>query len=291
MFKIINKQILAKNIKRVDITAPGLAAKAQPGQFVSISPEEGDKRIPLTIVDTDLRKESITVLVHEVGEVSRKLAAMSLKDPVFSVLGPLGRPSTIEKKGRVVCIATGIGAAQILPIARALKNAGNKVIGIIGAKTKRELLLEPQMRLACSKLMIATNDGSYERRALATELFGALMEKDTIDAVYAVGSAEMMQTVSQWTAPAAIPTYVYLHPVMVDCMGMCGSCRVKVGAEILLACMDGPEFNGHLVDFEEYAVRLNAFKKEIWHNQKSTPSSDTSESKTFKRFLSGILKG
>ena len=246
-------------------------------------------RIPLTVVDTDQRKGTITIIVHEVGKISSKLAAMTLRHHIFSILGPLGVALSIEKKGTVVCVATGIGAAQILPMARAFKEAGNKVIGVIGAKTKKEILLEAQMRLACHKLVMATNDGSYERKGLATEILQEFMEKEAIHAVYAIGTVDMMEAVAAMTKEQNIPTTVYLNPMMVDCMGMCGSCRVKIGRDILLACTDGPVFNGHLVDFDDYKIRINAFKEELWHNPEFKHNPSTNEPKIFKRFLSGIL--
>lgn len=291
MFVIINKQTLAPDIKRIDIRAGIIARHVKPGQYVSVCPEEGDERIPLTIIESDSLKETITLIVHEVGETTRKLCAIPIGENIFSILGPLGVPAHVDKRGTIVCIATGMGAAQILPICRALKKNGNKVIGIIGAKTKKELLLEAQMRIVCDRLFISTNDGSYERKGLATDLLKGFIEKQSVDGVYAIGSVDMMQAVCEFTKAKAIKTWVHLNPYMVDCMGMCGSCRVKVGGKTVLGCVDGPEFDGHAVDFEDFSIRLNAFKQYgLWDNQKSKPNPPKSGSPIFTKFLSGILK-
>lgn len=291
MFEVVNKIILANNVKRLDIAAPNIARKALPGQFVSVCPEEGDERIPLTVVDHDKNKGTITLIFQEVGATTKKLGELAIKEPVFSILGPLGTGATIEKKGVVACIATGVGAAQILPICRAYTEAGNKVIGIIGAKTKRSILVEPQMRLACNKILIATNDGSYERKGLATELLSGLIAQREVDLVYAIGSVDMMEAVVNITKQKKIPTRVQLNPFMVDCMGMCGSCRVKVGGRYVLACTEGPEFDGHKVDFNDLSIRMNAFEEiDQWRSQKSKLSPGKSESTAFSKFLSGILK-
>lgn len=291
MFKIVNKQILAKKIKRMDILAPGIAGKILPGQFISIRPDQSDESIPLAVVDHDLSKGTITIIVKEVGYTTTKLAAMSIKDEVFSILGPLGMPAYIRKKGLVVCVAADIGTAQILPICRGLKEAGNRVVGIIGAKTKRSVLLEAQMRLACHKLLIATEDGSYERKGSAADILKLLMERDEINQVHAIGPVDLMSSICQMTKPKRIKTYVHLSPVMVDCMGLCGACRVKIGNKLVLACIEGPEFDGHKVDFEDYKIRLNAYKEQVWDNHKDLSSRNRSERKILTKFLSGILKG
>jgi len=291
MYRILNKQILAKKIKRMDILAPNVAQKILPGQFISLKPDQTDEAIPLSVVDRDLSKGTITIIVKEAGYTTNKLAAMSIKDEIFSILGPLGVPAYIRKKGVVVCVATDIGTAQILPICRALKEAGNKVVGIIGAKTKRAVLLEAQMRLACNKLLIATDDGSYERKGTAADILRLLIDRDNINQVHAIGSVDLMTSVCQMTKPKRIKTFVHLSPVMVDCMGMCGACRVKVGGKLVLACIEGPEFDGHKVDFEDYKIRLNAYKEQVWGNPKDQSSQSRDGQKTLTRFLSGILKG
>jgi len=290
-FKIINKQVLAENVKRIDIIAPNIARKVRPGQFVSVCPEENDEHIPLAVTSSDAERGYISLIFPELGHTTRKLGALPISESIFSILGPLGNPAKIEKKGTVVCIATGIGIAQILPICRAFKDKGNKVIGIIGAKTKRALMLEPQMRLACNKALIATDDGSYERRGLATDIFSEFLDKNKVDQVYAVGAVDMMRMVCSMTQEKRIKTLVRLNPVMVDCMGMCGSCRVKVDGEMVLACVKGPEFDGHKVDFNDLDIRMNAYEEsEEWGNRQSKRKSGKSESKTLAKFLSGFLK-
>jgi ferredoxin--NADP+ reductase len=291
MFEIINKQILSEDVKKIDVLAPDISKKIKPGQFVSVCPEEGDERIPLTVVDSDNEKGTISFIFQEVGQTTGKLGTLPINESIFSILGPLGVPSEINKKGTVVCIATGVGIAKILPICRAFKSAGNKVIGILGAKTKRALLLEPQIRLSCNKILIATEDGSQEKRGLATDIFEEIVNEQKIDYVYAVGSAEMMQQVSLLTKKKKIETRVQLNPIMVDCMGMCGSCRVKVGGENILACIEGPEFDGHKVDFDDYKARKNAIKGwDKCHDQKCRHNQQKNESGTLMKFLSGFLK-
>ncbi len=289
-FKVLNKISLSSDLKRMDILAPAIAKKAKPGQFVSVSPEEDDERIPLSIVEADPARGSITLIFHERGATTIKLGQIPVNAEIFSILGPLGVPATIEKKGIVVCIATGVGIPQILPIARSLKKVGNNVIGIIGAKTKRALMVEPQLRLLCNKIFVTTNDGSYEKRGKATDILKQILEKQDIHQVYAIGSVDMMRAVCEMTAPKRIKTLVHLNPLMIDCMGMCGSCRVKIGGREVLTCVEGPEFNGHEVDFEDFTIRMNAAEKEpLWNNQKLKPVPSKKEDGAFKRFLSGIL--
>jgi len=291
MFKIVNKQILAEGIKRLDIVAANIARKVQAGQFVGVCPKEGDERIPLAVVDSDSNKGTITLIFHEVGPTTKTMGALSINDQIFSILGPLGVPATIQKKGEVVCVATGIGSAKILPICRALKSAGNKVIGVIGAKTKRGLMLEAQIRLTCDNIYITTEDGSYGKKGLATDVLQDLLSQRNVKMVYAIGASEMMEAVCSLTKKKKIKTFVQLNPIMVDCMGMCGSCRVRVGDKMVLACTDGPEFDGHQVDFNYFHVRMNALKElEQWSNQRLSSNQSEKESKTLTKFLSGILR-
>jgi len=291
MFEIINKQIIAEDIKKIDIYAPNIAKKIHPGQFVSVCPEEGEERIPLSVVEWDAQKGCISLILHEVGHTTQKLSSLPINESVFSILGPLGTPIVIEKLGTVLCIATGIGAAQMFPICRALKDAGNKVVGIMGAKTKASIMLEPQMRLACNKINITTEDGSYEIKGLATGVLESFIRQSNIAHVYAIGSVDMMQRACLMTKERGIPTSVLLNPVMVDCMGMCGSCRVRVGGEVVLACIDGPSFDGHQVDFLDYRIRVKAFEeKEQWDSHKFLPKQKKSASRILTKFLLGIPK-
>ena len=264
MYKIIHKQVIAQDIKKIDITAPAIAARALPGQFVMVTPVAGEESIPMTIIDSDERRSVISLLVHEVGVTTRKLGDLSIGEGLYQMVGPLGRGAQMDKYGLVICVATGIGAAQILPICRGLKKKGNKVIGIIGAKSKKVLMLEPQMRVVCDEIFITTNDGSYERKGLATDLLKELLNKYTVHRVYAIGSVEMMQAVAQMTKERNIPLRVTLNPHMVNGLGLCGSCRVKIDGQYRLACVDGPEFDGHRVDYQDLSQRMNAWEPRSW---------------------------
>ncbi len=291
MFEILNKQLVADNVKRLDIYAPNISQKVRPGQFVSIAPEEGDERIPLSVVDSDPQKGTISIIFQEVGQTTGKLGTLPINECIFSILGPLGVPSQIERRGNVICIATGIGIAKVLPICRALREAGNKVIGIIGARSKKDLLLEPQMRLSCDKIHIATEDGSHEQKGLATDIFEKVLADKKIHFVYAVGSVDMMKMVCALTRKSRIKTVVQLNPIMVDCMGMCGSCRVKVAGEMVFACTDGPEFDGHKVDFENFKKRKKAIEEcDECHNQKLPLRSRKKGSGILTKLFSGFLK-
>ncbi|MBF0483537.1 MAG: sulfide/dihydroorotate dehydrogenase-like FAD/NAD-binding protein [Candidatus Omnitrophica bacterium] len=291
MFEILNKQILAEDVKRVDIYAPQIARKVRPGQFVSICPEEGDERIPLTVVETDEGRSTIALIFQEKGDTTGKLGSLPIHESVFSILGPLGQPAKIEKCGLVVCIATGVGSAQMLPIARAYRKEGNKIIGIIGAKTKLELMLEAQMRIVSNKIFITTNDGSYERRGVVTDVLKEIIAKEKVGLIYAIGAIDMMQEVVAIAKQKNIPAKVQLNPVMVDCMGMCGACRVKIAGELILACTDGPEFDGHKVDFEDFKVRMNALKEsDKCRSHKLQHNKPTEGSTILTKFLS-VFRG
>ena len=260
MFPIVNKQILAHDIKRIAVSAELIARKAKPGQFVMVVTEEGGEWIPLSIVETDPARGQITLIIQEIGPATRLLGGLPINGEIPSIIGPLGRPVPIQKKGLVICAASGIGTAQLLPVCRALKEAGNKVIGVIGARTKKQLVLEAQMRIACQKIFIATKDGSYERRGMASELVKELLDKEKIQQIYTVGPADMMKNIVQMAGARAVPVGVLLNPVMLCGNGICGSCRVKVNNETVLACRQGPYFSGDQVDFDDLKVRMSAYK-------------------------------
>lgn len=264
MFKVVHKQVLAQDIKRLDFHAPDIAGRVLPGQFVMLTPNGADHAIPLTVVDADGRKGVVSLIVHEVGPSTRALGSLGLGQSPRTIVGPLGRPAVVEKYGLVIAVATGIGAAQILPLCRALKKKGNKVIGIVGAKSKKVLMLESQMRVVCDEFFITTNDGSYERKGLATEVLQELLNKFKVHCVYAIGGAEMMRACSRMAAQKEIPVRVTLSPFMADGFGTCGSCRVRVDGAFQLACVDGPSFNGHQVDFDDLEKRMNALKEGGW---------------------------
>jgi len=290
MFKIVHKQLIAQDIKKIDIMAPIIAARALPGQFVMLTPVAGAHNIPMTIIDSDERRSVVSVLVHEVGPATRQLGELSIGEAVYQMVGPLGRGAQMDKYGLVICVATGIGAAQILPICRGLKKKGNKVIGIIGAKSKKVLMLESQMRVVCDEIFITTNDGSYERKGLATGILKELLEKYTVQRVYAIGSVEMMQAAARMTAEKNISLRVTLNPYMVNGLGMCGSCRVKIDGQYRLACVDGPEFDGHKVDFDDFSQRMNQSEPVQWENQAHPISPKRQGLGTFVKSLWGSTK-
>lgn len=268
MFKILEKTGLSKDIKRFVINAPDIAAKAQAGQFVVIVSNKNSERIPLTIADSDRTKGTIAIIFQEVGFSTRELGALNVGDSLQHILGPLGTPTHIEQYGTVICIGGGVGIAEVLPVARSFKKAGNRLLAVIGARTKESIILEDELKQASDELFITTDDGSYGEQGLVTDTLKELLtviEKSTHtkypNLVYAVGPVRMMQAVSELTRNYNIKTIVSLNPIMVDATGMCGSCRVSVGGKMLFGCVDGPEFDGHLVDFAELQKRLNSFKE------------------------------
>ncbi len=287
MFKILNKQILAQGVKRLDIKAPLIAARIAPGQFVMIITSEGGEWIPMPVAEAEVLRGQITVIVQENSLATSQLGNLSIGEEIFSILGPLGQPAVIGKTGVVVCLATGVGTARILPICKALKKAGNKVIGIMGAKTKSSLTLEPQMRISCSRLLITTEDGSYERRGLASEMLKDILASEVVRQVYAVGSTEMMQAVCQLTKEKAIKTLVQLAPKISCGMGFCGSCRVRVEGQVVLACVSGPLFDGHSVNFEHYKTRMAAYENSQDFSGGQHDEDDMSRSIT--KFFPGLL--
>ena len=290
MYKIIHKQIIAEDIKKIDIVAPAIALRSVPGQFVMVTPTAGERNIPMTIVDSDEKRSVISLIVHETGSATQKLGDIPIGEGPYQMVGPLGRGAMIDKYGLVVCVATGIGAAQILPICRGLKKKGNKVIGIIGAKSKKVLMLEAQMRVVCDEIFIATNDGSYERKGLATQLLKELLNKYTVQRVYAIGSVEMMQAASRMTLERGIPLRVTVAPPMINGLGLCGSCRVKIDGQYRLACVEGPEFDGHLVDYQELSQRMNASESLSCTNQNHPLNPKTSGLAVFVKSLWGSVK-
>ena len=292
MFPVINKQLLSKDVKRLDIRAEHIAGRIKPGQFVMVIPEPDGKWVPFSVVECDRKKGTITLIVREVGPATQKLGEISINETIFSILGPLGKPASIQKEGLVVCVSTGIGTAQILPICRAFKEAGNKVIGVIGAKTKRSLMLESQMRLTCHKLSIATEDGSYEKRGLATQLVKKFLDTEPVSLVYAIGSEEMMQEVGLLTSAKSIRMRAQLDPMMFCGFGVCGSCRVKIDGKEVLACQEGPEFDGHQVDFADLRVRVHALREagRVDLAPTSTSEWELSGSGSWRDRMAGFLK-
>lgn len=267
MFRIIDKQELAKDITRIIVEAPEVARKASAGQFVVLVLEERGERIPLTLADWDKAKGTITLIFQKVGFSTRKLGGLAIGGSIAHILGPLGHPTAVKKFGTVYCIGGGVGIAEVYPVSRAFKEADNRVIGIVGARTKDLLVLEEQMKKICDELFVTTDDGSYARKGFVTdvlkELF-AVIEKSTHtkypDLVYAIGPVMMMKAVSDFTKSYQVKTIVSLNPIMVDATGMCGSCRCTVAGKTVFGCVDGPDFDGHQIDFEELQARLDLFR-------------------------------
>lgn len=256
MFKIVSKLLLGKDIKRLDIEATMIAKSYSPGHFVMVCPEENSKWIPLTIMDVDTRRGLISVIFQEHGQTTKVLGAIPINDRVFSISGPFGNIQPPKQVGVVVCVASGIYAAQILPMCRAYSRAENKVIGVLGAKTKSELILESQMRIACHKIMLTTEDGSYQRRGVAEDLVKELVAKEDVRLIYGVGNADMMRNISDIAQSHEIPNLIQVHTVMSCGRGICGSCRVKVDGDLVLSCEDGPEFDGYTMDFDYLKHRM-----------------------------------
>lgn len=260
MFKITEKRQLAPSVILMKILAPKIARKRKAGQFVILRASETGERFPLTIADADPEAGTITIIFQVVGKSTIVLGALNVGDAILDVVGPLGQPTHIEKVGHVVCIGGGVGIAPVYPIVRAMKDAGNRVTSIISARAKNILILEAEMRAASDELKIATDDGSYGFKGFPTQILQQMMDAgEQIDLVVAVGPVPLMRAVCQVTKPAGIKTMVSLNPIMVDGTGMCGGCRVSVGGETKFVCVDGPEFDGHLVDFDLLTKRLRAY--------------------------------
>ena len=257
------------------IEATEIARKAKPGQFLVIRTDEKGERIPMTIADFDAEGGTLTIVFQEVGFTTDKLGRLKPGDTLLDVVGPLGKPTRIEKFGVVVCIGGGVGIAPVYPIARQLTNAGNKMLSIIGARSHEFLFWEERMRSISDKTYVCTDDGSYGRKGFVTdELKVILEESKNIDLVIAIGPVVMMKAVSLLTKPHGIKTIVSLNPIMVDATGMCGSCRVTVGGKTKFACVDGPEFDGHQVNFDELLLRQQIYLEEEKLIRKKPQQSD-----------------
>ncbi len=260
MFKIVKREEMSEgNVILNEIEAPKIAAKARPGQFVILKANEDGERIPLTMADTDVKKGTITVIYMVVGKSTALFKTLKVGDAYQDVIGPLGKPTHIEKVGTVVCVGGGTGIAVLHPITRALKEAGNHVISIVGARSKDLLILEEQMKAASSELRICTDDGSYGHHGFVTDVLKEILESGNVDLAVAIGPVPMMKFVSLMTKEYNVSTMVSLNPIMVDGTGMCGGCRVTIGGQTKFACVDGPEFDGHQVDYDELMMRLQAY--------------------------------
>ena len=279
MYEILLRQDLVPDIHLFKVAAPNVAKKAQAGQFVVIRVDEKGERIPLTIADWDREEGSITIVFMEVGTTTHRLALLKAGDSIADFIGPLGLPTHIEKFGTVVCVAGGFAVATIMPIARAMRAAGNRVVSIMGARNKDLIFWEDELRSVSDQLIVTTDDGSYARKGLVTGPLQELLEGDgKIDRVIAIGPSIMMKFCAKTTQPFGVKTIVSLNPIMVDGTGMCGCCRVSVGGITKFACVDGPDFDGHQVDwdllFARQRIYLDEEKRsfEQWQSQYGTRS-------------------
>ncbi len=260
MFKIINKEFFSENVVKIDIEAPRIAKARRAGHFVIVKIGEKGERFPLTIAGADRERGIITLVVQKVGVSSRKLASLEVGDYVTDLVGPLGQATHIEKKGTILACGGGVGVAPLLPIVQAYKQAGNRVITVIAARTKDLIILEDQIREFSDELFIMTDDGSYGTKGLVTEGMEQAIKKEQIDEAMIIGPAIMMKFASLTTKKYNIPTLASLNTIMVDGTGMCGACRITVGGKTKFVCVDGPEFNAHQVDFDEMLLRLSGYK-------------------------------
>jgi len=262
--KIISKKQLSDDVFMMRIEAPLIASERSPGQFIILQIDTNyGERIPLTIANADPQEGSITIVFQAVGGTTNRLAALNEGDFIENLVGPLGRPTHIEKFGVVVCVGGGIGVAPLYPIVQGMKQAGNRMIVIMGARNKSLLILENEMRALADELIVCTDDGSYGRKALVTAPLKELCERDPKpNLAVAIGPPIMMKFCAETTRPFGVPTVVSLNTIMVDGTGMCGGCRVTVGGKTRFVCVDGPEFDGHLVDFDNMMKRLKAYKQQ-----------------------------
>jgi NAD(P)H-flavin reductase len=260
--KIIDKRELCEKVHQFKIDIPHLVKKARPGQFVILRKDEHGERVPMSIGGLDKEKGILTVVIQEVGKTSASMNGMKTGDSFADVVGPLGVPTHIEKYGHCICIGGGVGIPPIYPVAQALKEAGNDVTVIIGARSKDLLIFEKELAGASNRLLISTDDGSYGTHGFVTTILQKLIDDgEKIDMVFSVGPVPMMKAVVATTRPHNIKTIVSLNPIMVDGTGMCGACRVTVGGKTRFACVDGPDFDGHEVDFEEMTKRMKMYVK------------------------------
>jgi ferredoxin/flavodoxin---NADP+ reductase len=261
--KIVKKERMSADVVRMVLEAREIAETRKAGQFIVLRINEEGERIPLTIADADPKAGTVTIIFQEVGKSTKHLGTLDKGDDILDLAGPLGKPTHIEKFGTVVCVGGGVGVAPMFPITEALKNAGNKVITIIGSRTKDLLILEDEMKRVSDTLIVMTDDGTYGKKGFVTQALEEIIKSgEKIDIVVAIGPVVMMRAVSEVTRPYKIPTVVSLNSIMVDATGMCGGCRVTVDGTSKFACVEGPEFDGHLVDFKELMMRQKTYMKQ-----------------------------
>jgi ferredoxin--NADP+ reductase len=260
VYRIIQKEILAPTITKYIIEAPYVARKRKAGNFVIIRVDETGERIPLTLVDSNLNEGTVTLIVQAIGKTTKALALKNAGEYILDLMGPLGNPTPIETGKTIACIGGGVGTAELYPITKALKEAGNTIYTIVGARSKELVILEKEMKRVSDQLYITTDDGSYKRKGFVTDQLKELLDANLgINLVYAIGPLPMMKAVSNLTIPYTIRTLVSLNAVMVDGTGMCGGCRVSINGQMKFACVDGPEFEGHEVDFDEMLLRNRSY--------------------------------
>ena len=260
MHEIVAKARLSPNVTRLDVVAPRIAQTRQAGQFVIVHGNEGAERIPLTIADADATKGTIALVIQAVGKSTNDLVALEPGQAIADIAGPLGKPTELIRSGRALCIGGGVGTAVVHPIAQGLQREGVKVLSIIGGRSREWVIFEKELR-QLGDVTVCTDDGSYGRHGFVTDAAKDALAQGGIDIVYAVGPVPMMRAVVNLTKPLSVHTIVSLNPVMVDGTGMCGGCRVGVGGQTLFACVDGPEFDGHLVDFDLLMDRLSTYRE------------------------------
>ena len=261
-YKILSKKELCPNQYEITIEAPYVVRNAKAGQFIIFRAEENGERVPLTIADVDKEKGELTIVFMAVGYTTKKLAELEVGDELVDLVGPLGKPTHIEKYGTVVCIAGGYGAAPCYLIAKAFKDAGNKVYMIMGARTKDLIFWQDKMKNACTELYVTTDDGSLGIKGFGTTVLKEIMDREKVDYAIAVGPMPMMRAVAEMTRGTGIKTEASMNPIMVDGTGMCGACRLTVGGETKFACVDGPDFDAHQIDFDEVINRTRIYKDE-----------------------------
>jgi len=267
-FPILHKELIAPAVYLMKIRAPQIASKRKAGQFLILRVDETGERFPLTIADSDAEAGTVTIVFQVVGKSTRLLGELEVGDAVRDVVGPLGKPTHVEKFGNVVCIGGGVGIAPLYPIVCAMKAAGNHVTSIISARSRNLLIMEDMIRSHSDEVQIATDDGSYGFKGFPTQILQQAIDAGRkIDLVVAIGPVPLMRAVCQVTRPPNIPTVVSLNPIMVDGTGMCGGCRVLVGGQTKFACVDGPEFDGHQVDFDLLVKRQRTY---LDHEKEST---------------------
>ena len=267
--KILNKKILGEaagsRIVKVDIQAPHIARSAKPGQFVALMVSKEGERIPLTIVDKDISKGAITLIFQELGLTTKLLGRLKKGDFLYALAGPLGHATEIKKYGKVILIGGGVGIAEIYPVAKAFKDAENRVTTILGVRTKGLLIMEKELKKVSDEFYVTTDDGSYGNKGFTTDILKELVSKDRYDLVYAVGPIPMMMKASSITKASATKTIVSLNAIMVDATGMCGCCRVEVGGKMKFSCIDGPEFDASLIDWDNLVKRNKVYPDKEAH--------------------------